>query len=456
MIVYIILLLFVLLRIPSLFEPFWYGDEGVYQVIGMGMQLGRAMYTEVWDNKPPFLFLIYAFFSGEQQPIRILSLLFGLATVFIFFLLSQKIFKNKLFTYCITGAFGLLYATPFLEGNIANTENFMLLPILLGMMFLFNAKDTSRQIFVAGLLFSIAFLFKIVGLFDFCTAFYFLLFRKKYKQLFPLTLGFSIPIAFTVFYFFSIGHVEPFFVTVFTGNIGYVVYANQFIVPQGFLILKIILLFSGLSFLYFWKSKISNTMIFVSIWFLWSLFNVYFSGRNFTHYFLLLLPSACLLTGIILQKLFPKKFYVPTFFVIGSILSMYVFTRTIWYYSSFFSYIFGKTSESQYLASFDPITIRNYEVANYIQKNVSPHEDVFVWGNSPQIYKLADKLPPGRFSAAYHITASDETRKETEEAFRRVNPKFVIILPDPQTFPYSLEGYQLKTSIAGSSIFERI
>ena len=56
-----LLLLFTLLRIPSLFEPSWYGDEGIYQVIGTGIHQGRLLYSGIWDNKPPFLFFIYSF-----------------------------------------------------------------------------------------------------------------------------------------------------------------------------------------------------------------------------------------------------------------------------------------------------------------------------------------------------------------------------------------------------------
>ena len=43
--------LFVVLRFPSLFEPNWYGDEGIYQSIGFGLRSGRQFYTGVWDNK---------------------------------------------------------------------------------------------------------------------------------------------------------------------------------------------------------------------------------------------------------------------------------------------------------------------------------------------------------------------------------------------------------------------
>ena len=36
----IILGVVVFLRVPSLFEPYWYGDEGIYLTIGRAMRSG--------------------------------------------------------------------------------------------------------------------------------------------------------------------------------------------------------------------------------------------------------------------------------------------------------------------------------------------------------------------------------------------------------------------------------
>ncbi|HEX8932414.1 MAG TPA: hypothetical protein VF810_04620, partial [Patescibacteria group bacterium] len=51
-------LIFFLLRLPSLIEPDWYGDEGIYQTIGMALHKGSFLYTQIWDNKPPLLYLV--------------------------------------------------------------------------------------------------------------------------------------------------------------------------------------------------------------------------------------------------------------------------------------------------------------------------------------------------------------------------------------------------------------
>ena len=54
----IILGVVVFLRVPSLFEPYWYGDEGIYLTIGRAMRGGMELYKEVHDNKPPLLYVV--------------------------------------------------------------------------------------------------------------------------------------------------------------------------------------------------------------------------------------------------------------------------------------------------------------------------------------------------------------------------------------------------------------
>src|SRR5690242_18051873 len=103
---------FFLLRLPSLVEPYWYGDEGIYEVIGMALRHGRALYTGIWDNKPPLLYIIYAAFNGDQANVRFFSLLVGMASVIAFYFLAKKILTQPPAVYIATGIFAFLFGTP--------------------------------------------------------------------------------------------------------------------------------------------------------------------------------------------------------------------------------------------------------------------------------------------------------------------------------------------------------
>ena len=166
-----------ILRFPSLFEPYWYGDEGVYQTLGLAMNNGSLLYQDIWDNKPPLLYMIYSFFGSDQFAVRLTSLIFGILSIFVFFKLANKIFGNIKIALFSTAFFALFFGSPLLEGNIANAENFMVLPILTSALILLNIKETTETkktqnrnilfIFLSGIILGLALLFKIVALFDF-------------------------------------------------------------------------------------------------------------------------------------------------------------------------------------------------------------------------------------------------------------------------------------------------
>src|SRR5258705_10240898 len=138
----------------------------------MSFNPGTLLYQGIWDNKPPLLYLLYALFNGDQFSLRLMSLFVGLATTWIFFYLAQKLFNHTRTSIVVTSIFALLFATPFIEGNIANAENFMLFPIILAGIFIYqtlestNKQQTTKYLIAAGLLLSVAFLFKIVAIFD--------------------------------------------------------------------------------------------------------------------------------------------------------------------------------------------------------------------------------------------------------------------------------------------------
>ena len=39
-----------------------------------------------------------------------------------------------------------------------------------------------------------------------------------------------------------------------------------------------------------------------------------------------------------------------------------------------------------------------------IKLYAKPSDNIFIWGNNAQVYKLTNKLPPGKYAVAYHIT----------------------------------------------------
>lgn len=472
-------IVFFFLRFPSLFEPNWYGDEGVYQTLGIGMNAGRLLYRDIFDNKPPLLYFLYSLVSSDQFMIRLLSLIAGILAVIAFYFLSKKLFQNKKATFIATGFFALSFGLPLIEGNIANAENFMLLPNILAAMLILKSVETDilnkkyKFILYAGLILGISFLFKIVAVFDFAAFFVFLFFAnspkkfieifktenliKEIKNLIPLVIGFLTPILLVSLFFIFNNAFSYFLKAVLFNNIGYVNYGNKFLIPQGLLIFKLFLL-GIFSLFIFSKRKIyGNSFVFISLWLAFSLFNAYFSQRPYTHYVLVLLPAFSLMLGLFaLNKNFSKLagiLTISSFIVILLGFSFYI--KTVFYYQNFISFLLEQKSVREYQRFFDRNTPNDYALAGYINLYVKPTDNIFIWGNNPQVYKLTEKLPPGRYTVAYHITNYKDGIENTQEGLLKNKPRFIILMPNVSPYPFMLSNYYFKIKLNGMEIYEK-
>lgn len=477
---------FFLLRLPSLIEPYWYGDEGIYEVIGLALNNGRMLYSQIWDNKPPLLYFIYAIAHADQFTVRLLSILAGVSSTIFFYYLSKNLFRPHRISAICTVFYVLLFATPVIEGNIANAENFMLLPIIAAALFIYKSSEAQRKIHLhfgkylifntnylillsAGLLLGVAFLLKIVALFDFSAFFVFLawehkrLYKELAKKLAIYTFGFLAPITLATIYFLIQGSVVDFLQATFFSNIGYVDYKNKFIISQGFLLLKLLALFASVA-LVFWKGRnIPKSAMFVLLWLFFSTFNVFFSGRNWNHYLLVLLPSTILLLGLLFDRIAQKIRTVILILLLAIIYCVNAYFKVgigtigkaIQYYQNFALFIADKKSPIEYQKYFDGRVPGDYEIARFIKNNIKPGEYVFIWGNNPQIYALSNTLPPGKYIVEYHISQGSKAMEETVEDLKRTKPKYLIILSDMTGFPFSLGEYINKYNFAGANIYER-
>jgi len=467
----IISVIFVLLRIPSLFEPYWYGDEGIYQAVAMLLNSGADLYSGAWENKPPFLLIIYALLESDQFLIRSLSLFFGLISIWFFYLITKKLFPHSRFACIVpTIIYTLIFGTRIIEGNIANAENFMLLPILASAFLILSADNLKKykkviSYFSAGLLLSFAFLIKIVAVFDFMAFgfFIFIISLTEFKnnliyKLTPFVLGFIIPILSTIIYFFLAGNFKDFSDAFLVSNVGYVGINNSFIIPQGFLIIKASLLAIFLLFIFWKKNKFDKSILFILIWFAFSLFNAFFSQRPYTHYLIMLLPAICLMLGAIIEYK-KERLALFSYLLIAFLAVTFVFDfkgELFKYYENFGLFLLNKKDTKSYQAFFDKNTPRDYEIAMYIKTNTTNEEKVFIWGDNAMVYKLADKTPILRYTVAYHITFYSTGFEEMKKALKEQKPKLIVIMPNASKFPLALDGYDEKIDIKGAKIYEKI
>lgn len=162
------------LRYPSLFEPRWYGDEGIFAGVATNIREGRTLYGQAWDNKPPLIFYTYAAIQSAFGPgvfaLHLWTTVSVLATQATLIAIAALLVGQT--RALIAGAlFALVMGTPVIEGNLALTETFMILPTSLGVLafVLAERRPEGRRLggyLASGALFGVAAGFKQVAVFD--------------------------------------------------------------------------------------------------------------------------------------------------------------------------------------------------------------------------------------------------------------------------------------------------
>lgn len=443
----------------------------MYEVLGFGMRHGRLLYQGVWDNKPPLLYVMYALLDGNQPYVKFFSFAVGLVAIWIFYALAKRLLENKKSIFLATGIFTLFLGLPFLEGNIANAENFMILPAVASAFLVVTTiqekKQTRMYLFSAGLLLGISFLIKVVAVFDFAS--FFLIFgfiffawnkkvlQKLFLDLLTFSIAFFIPLAITIGFFVYKGMLQTFIQSAFLSNVGYVNYSNQFIIPQGLLILKLTIVAIILITVFLKRKSLSLLQLVIYIWLPFSLYNALFSGRPWTHYMLVLLGSLALLIATLLER---KLRIIHAIFLLIVILllakNFWFYGKIIGYYQNFTQFALGQKTVMAYQSFFDKGVPRDYAIADFLNQNVKPNQKVFLWTNSAQLYYLINRLPLGRYTVAYHITANAATLRETAQAIKQNQPDFIVVLPNASTFPFATSQYKLRLEINGGLIYEKV
>jgi len=470
--VFIFVLIF-FLRLPSLFTPYSYGDEGIYLTLGEAARRGLVFYRDIYDNKPPLLYLLAAV-SGSLFWFRFLLLGWNLATIYLFFKLAQLLFLRKENLIKIaTLIFAVLSSIPLFEGNIANAEIFMILPITLG-IFLFFKEKTKKPInyFFIGVLFSLATLFKVPAVFDFLAIlvfFVFFLTRAKVNwkleigNLSFLLLGFSLPIIFTFIYWGLMGGLKQYFTAAFMQNLPYLSSWQSGKSSFGFnfsVINRGILLLFVTAILWFFRKKWEEVNSFLIIWFLFALFGATLSGRPYPHYLIQILAPASLLFIAVFTANNYLKIIILGF--LSLILASWFYFHfwyysTLPYYQNFLSFTLKQKTHEEYFRAFGDRTLQTYKLAEFLQVHTQKEEKVFIWGEGSVVYALSRRLPPGRYAASYHIIDFGGY-EETMKALVNQPTRFIIDLNDenrpfPEFAAFIAQNYHLFSNIDKAEIF---
>lgn len=470
-----VLALVLILRIPSFFEPYYYGDEMIYMTLGSGVRQGLTLYKDLHDNKPPLLYLTAAA-SGSLFWFKAILTFWNLLTIAFFYKLSVVLFEKNLKARKVsTLLFGILTTIPLLEGNIANAELFMIGPTILAFLILLGKELKPTRIFAAGILFGIAALFKIPALFELpVIIFYWILtndLKKTWKTILTnsvtLTLGFATPILLTFVWYFFNGMLPEYIKAAFLQNVGYVSsfrpgdVQKSFLAKNAPLLMRGVMVLIGSGIIFLLRKRLSKRFIFFCLWTLFGLFAVTLSERPYPHYLIqVVAPMAFLLATLFTNVNFEQSlaiipltliFFVPVYY-------KFYFYPTASYYQRFINFATHKTTKQEYFADFSKTTNRDYAIAEFLSQSSMPTDRVFMWdSNSPTVYSLARRFPPVKFTVPYHVQ-DYSNNKEVADLLTKNPPRFIILTagnPYPEISKLIRSRYLLINQIEDATIYSR-
>lgn len=444
----IFLAILLILRIPTLFEPYSYGDEMIYLTLGEGIKQGKVLYRDIHDNKPPLLYILAAI-SGSVFWFRALLAFWNTVTIILFWKLAKALFpKNRRLSDISTVIFGILTTIPLWEGHIANSEIFMIGTTIAGFLILLTKKLNFKNLLFAGFLFSLSSLFKIPAAFEVPTIIVYWLitekrqkgwFKKVFKNSLIFGIGYLIPILLTFVWYFARGAFKEYLVAAFLQNVGYLSafrpgdVVKPFFVRNAPLLTRAGILVVLTLLLNVLRGKLSKKFIFVSTWLFFALFAVTLSERPYPHYLIQAVPALSLLLGTLVASERKEQVYsiipISIFFFVPYFFNFWRYP-VYGYYKNFVEFASGQTTREEYVESFGSHIPTAYKLAETINMATKRKDPVFVWGNNSSIvYALSRRLPPIKYVAQYHIS-DFSSPEEVADKLTTTPPKMIIVLQD--------------------------
>jgi hypothetical protein len=451
----IIVLLTSAIRVPLLSIPFE-RDEGAYAYIAWRLGHHELPYRDWIDQKPPGVYLVYRLaLSLPLDPIRsvhAMGMLFSAASACALFFLARRFLSVPL-AGCAAVMFAILSADPRVEGTAANTELFMLLPLILSQLVFLSAVSEVRHriplMILSGVLTGIAVGFKqVAGVNWFFLVAMYPVFAAEGNRL-RGTLSFAAWSAvgaasvwgLLVIYFFSQHGLGDFIYNIFTQNFGYI--RTRPWAPSRTLCLRTLATLSHTQALV-WAlaaagmvalgmSGRTKWLLFLAGWLVTSLIGVSASGFYFPHYFQQLLPVISLAGVLGAEAVYGARCWrkVPAWgrkAVLGVTL---IILPAITIYPFIFTYTPAEAVRNIYP---DNHFAEMPEIGRRIAQLTGPDDRVFIFGAEPEVLFYAQRVSATRYIYLFTLYGPYRDARERQIAVAKeivhARPTAALYLPN--------------------------
>ena len=424
----LIILLALLLRFPWLYTTIE-KDEGEFGYVTWKFLSGDNL-VSMSTNKPPVLFMLYStpiyLFGNSIVPVRIFNNILFVISIFFFFKFTKQFFSKKIALFS-TLFYAVFMNIPIFEGYLAMPES-LLMPFLLISLYSFKKYISSKEylfLFISSAFAFITVLIKHQAIFLYILLISGLFIYKEKNKIekigvlfFPLIVLVGLGIIFLNEYIF-LKILNLTFQPFFSGYVskGYIL----LIIFEG----SLLLLFSIIGIKkVFSKVKLTKNELFIIAFFIFTLiFSII--PPAFGHYYLFLIPSLAIFSGIGIVYVLKTKQDKKLFFFLVIILVVLTGWLVLNHYPDskleLGSFNYGWSSLKDYN--------QQILVSEYVKNVTLPEDRILIWGWEPTIYWLSERrnIFPFDYISCDNIPILFFDRILPAKA---KNAKVIIFLPD--------------------------
>jgi 4-amino-4-deoxy-L-arabinose transferase-like glycosyltransferase len=436
----------IVLYLPFLGAPFE-RDEGVYATIAQGLLDGKVPYRDLFDNKPPLVYGWYAisfllFGESVVAPRIVAAVFLSLTAVALFH--QAKLVLPKPAAWIGAFLFALSTGLPWVALH-ANTEAYMLLPLVSSLMFFTIGikRGGARWFFIAGLLAGAAIMTKQVAVWNLLalSALAFVYHRRNsdpsWRALVPtmwLLTGALVVVGAIAVPFAINGALDDLLYANIAYNwvyMGFISNAERLAnLGYGMLFFCVIaapLVVGALAGLFIiWKRKASATDYMLIAWGAASAVGVASGGRFFPHYFLHLMPALAVLTGVLVYERFFKDKHaalsIPAVALSTFVIVASLGTTTV-------LYLAPTQAEEQVSPSVHhqkEWEASSQQLGEYLRARTGPDDAIFNYGRESQVYFYADRQPAIPYFYDWAIQYKAAPMDEVLAQLRATKPAYIV------------------------------
>lgn len=450
----IILLFFIIIRLPYVNSYLFLSDEAVFLTLADNINRGDIIYKDTWDFKPPLIYIVFAFlikyFPHDILTIKIFTMVVFILTSIVLFFLSGRIF-NTLTSYIIIILYCLYSSSINILGFSSVCEIFTVLVTSLSLLLILICLDETQiskrrsLLFLSGILLGIGFFLKyniifemILSLIYICYISYMQKSQINKKECYFILNGFLFFSLIMLIYLIYIGAFTDYMKTIFYLRNYISLTAKPRILDSIIYTFTkskifILILFSLSSCIYavFYR-KDYKTMVIV-LWVIGGIISKYVTNS----YFMLLLPGCCIASGFLIEHFLLNwrklRYFILILIVIFSINSYVILKQ----------HIINVIDLSKLLIVnkryFDREIIEN--VGLYIKDKTNDKDHIYVvsdYGLRDLLYFISRRKCCTKYPGflIMNVIVPSEIKEDQISSFKSHPPKYFIVWSDKQSFDY--------------------